>query len=153
MRLYLGNKMVGRPGFNHGWFDEVAPVLRALPVVTEVFNPAEHDRSAFGFDGTNYRGTLEELKGAGFVRAAALLDDWKWIGTYSEGMIAGPDWRNSPGTISEIACHQALSLPVWEYKTFMRFWNHKALHDLVLPSILEIKYEGDGLTCDECCGS
>ncbi len=117
-RLYLGNKMVGKNGLNSAWFDETTRRLRATPGVTEVFNPAEQDRTT-GFKPEEFHGkTFEELAAAGFDRRAALLSDWTWIGKVSNGMVVGPDWETSPGTISEIACHQALFLPVWPAKIF-----------------------------------
>jgi len=120
-RLYLGNKMVGKDGLNAAWFDETAARLRKIPGVTEVFNPAEQDRTT-GFKPEEFTGkTFDELAAAGFDRRAALLSDWTWIGKFSNGMVVGPDWDRPPastGTISEIACHQSLFLPVWPDKIF-----------------------------------
>ena len=137
MRLYLGNKMVGKDGLNSGWFDAAAAELRALG--HEVFNPAEHDRN-MGFEPKDFKGrTFDDLAASGFDRRAALLADWTWIGHNSEGMVAGPDWMNSPGTLSEIVCHQALFLPVWEYAVFMNFDGMPVpLLDMALPPIMEL---------------
>lgn len=119
MRLYLANKMVGKPWFNAPWFDQTADTLRHMHGVTHVFNPAEHDRTQ-GFEPMACpSGSEEEARAAGFDRRAALGADWAWIAEFSDGLVIGPDWRQSTGTISEIACHQALGLPVWESEVFL----------------------------------
>ena len=136
MRIYLGNKMVGKDALNSGWFDAAAAKLRVLG--NEVFNPAEHDRN-MGFEPKDFKGrTFEELAASGFDRRAALLADWTWIGHNSEGMVAGPDWMNSPGTLSEIVCHQALFLPVWEYDVFLEHHDDPGLPAWKLPPIMEL---------------
>jgi hypothetical protein len=113
--LYLGNKMAGVPFFNAPWFDNVAASLRKLPEVLYVFNPADHDRT-LGFEPLEFpSGSSAEAKAAGFNARLALRDDWNWIATFSEGLVIGPDWWDSPGTKSEIACHQALRLPMWHW--------------------------------------
>lgn len=145
MRLYLGNKMVGIENFNAAWFDDTEQRLLALPIVDTVFNPAQHDRDE-GFLPEGLAGTLAELKDAGFDRRAALTFDWQWIGTHSDGMIVGPDWKNSPETISEVACHQALFLPVWPHDVFITNWESLQLRKLALKPILQVGC--DGLTCD-----
>lgn len=107
--------MTGLPYFNGPWFDGAAEFLRKVPGVTEVFNPAEHDR-AVGFDPIKCtNGTREEAAAQGFSYRDALRDDLRWILNYSDGMVAGASWTESPGTIAEIALHQALRKPVWEY--------------------------------------
>lgn len=119
MRLYLGEKMVGLPFFNAPWFDATADTLRKMPGVTDVFNPADHDREQ-GFEPMNCpHGTAEEASEHGFDRHAALKADWSWIADNSDGLVIGPLWKTSTGTISEIACHQALGLPVWESEAFL----------------------------------
>lgn len=128
MRLYIGNKMVGKGSFNEDWFIKAAAELRALG--HEVFSPAERDRG-IGFNPQGMAGTMADLDAVGFSRRQALLDDWTWIGTHSEGMVAGPDWHDSPGTISEMACHFGLHLPVWEYDDFLEYQ-----HD---PVLLQVK--------------
>jgi hypothetical protein len=117
MRLYLGNKMSGVPYFNAPWFTAATSVLRDLG--WGVFNPAEQDIKR-GFDPMKCpHGTLEEARIAGFVLRDALGEDYAWITKHSDGLVVGPQWHDSPGTISEIAVHQALRLPVWEYETFI----------------------------------
>lgn len=134
--LYLGNKMVGIPYFNTPWFDKTAERLRAVPGVDSVFNPADEDRNA-GFDPMLCpNGTAEEAEANGFNRRAALSADWWWIATYSNGMVAGPDWLNSTGTVSEIACHQALGLPVWGVDCFL--WMIEAKQD---KDLLKSEYQ------------
>ena len=118
-RLYLGNKMVGIRQFNFPWFIETAEALRDVPGVAEVFNPAERDMRAGFYPDPDCEGTLEELKDLDFSRREALHADWDWIARYSEGMVVGPAWLKSTGTISEVACHQALGLPVWESRIFL----------------------------------
>lgn len=142
MKLYLGNKMVGIPYFNAPWFDRSAAILEGLDF--EVFNPAAHDR-AMGFDPMSCpNGSPEESEAAGFCRQDALGFDWSWIAHHSEGLVIGPDWARSTGTISEIACHQALGLPVWEYATFIRWHDPRArlrcfkLDDLALRPLLTL---------------
>ena len=116
--LYLGNKMVGIPYFNAPWFDKTAIHIRSLPGVASVFNPADEDRRS-GFDPMLCpNGSEEEATLLGFDRRRALGADWLWISTYSNGLVIGPDWERSTGTMSEIACHQALGLPVWEVSEF-----------------------------------
>ena len=136
--LYLGNKMTGVPFFNAPWFDASAAVLLTIPTVGYVFNPAKHDRD-MGFEPMNCpRGSSEEARSAGFSAREALAADWSWIAKSSDGLIVGPSWHESPGTLSEIACHQALRLPVWEYSVFCAYWDKDHLFDLVLPPIMEL---------------
>ncbi|MHB8272931.1 DUF4406 domain-containing protein [Bradyrhizobium sp.] len=161
MRIYLGNKMTGIPYFNAPWFDEAAATLRMLPVVEYVFNPAEHDR-LLGLDPMLCpNGTHDEAVAQGLPAGKALADDWAWIAEFSDALVVGPQWRDSPGTISEVACHQALRKPVWEYGIFLGAWpSHRWMEKYKLPPLLEIgKLEtaepdsededaDDGLTCD-----
>ena len=116
MRLYLGGKMIGRPGFDFTVFDKAAKAIRALGY--EVFNPAERDR-AVGFDPEGTDGSYDEVIRQGFNRREALGADVSWIAERSEGMVALPTWRRSPGTKAEIALHQGLYLPVWELSDFL----------------------------------
>lgn len=152
--LYLGNKMTGIPYFNAPWFDEAASTLLKLPAVIHVFNPAEHDRLQ-GFDPMSCPlGSTEEARAAGFTARKALAADWAWIAAYSTGMIVGPDWTRSPGAKSEVACHHALGLPVWEYEVFLKSWSLPYLRQLVVPPMLPqhvaLKPDDDdgGLVCD-----
>lgn len=116
--LYLGNKMAGKPYFNAPWFDLAAYEMRQIPGVQNVFNPADEDRK-YGFEPMKCPdGSEEEARTMGFDRRRSLETDWKWIAQSSSGLVIGPDWPESPGTISEIACHQALGLPVWESSNF-----------------------------------
>jgi hypothetical protein len=135
-RGYIGNKMTGVPYFNTPWFDQAAAALLALPAVEEVFNPAEHDRQ-MGFDPMKCpNGSAEESRAAGFIVRDALAADYSWICKYSDFLVIGPDWLSSPGTVSEIAIHQALRLPVWEYAIFLAYWDQDHLYDLALPPIM-----------------
>jgi hypothetical protein len=137
-RLYLGNKMSGIKFFNAPWFDETARALWELPVVATVFNPAEHDRH-MGLDPMQCpNGSPEEAVEAGFDVARALAADWHWIASFSDALIIGPDWRSSPGTISEIACHQALRLPVWQAGDFLNLWNADELWHKILPPLSSV---------------
>lgn len=136
--LYLGNKMTGKPYFNAPWFDASAAVLHTFPTVRAVFNPAQHDRQ-MGFEPMHCpNGSSEEAEAAGFVARDALGADWLWIARSSDAMIVGPDWHDSPGTISEIACHQALRLPVWEFPVFCAYWDKDHLFELALPPVMEM---------------
>lgn len=122
--LYLANKMAGVPYFNAPWFDETTAWLESVPCVSSVFNPAQHDREQ-GFEPMSCpNGTPEEALAAGFVLRKALRADWEWISRNSDGLVIGPDWRTSRGTISEIACHQALGLPVWPWSPMTAFLFH-----------------------------
>jgi hypothetical protein len=117
MRLYIGNKMLGLAGFGAQWFNDTAPRIRAMG--HEVFSPAEHDRSV-GLDPQGKRGTLDELAAVGIDRRALLTADVSWICRYSEGMIVGSEWHDSPGTRAEVALHHGLYLPVWRAVDFLR---------------------------------
>lgn len=116
--LYLGNKMVGIQQFNYPWFDSTAERLRKVPGVISVFNPADRDRESGFYPAPDCMGTVEDMAALNFSRREALRLDWTWIAENSDGMLAGPLWYRSSGTISEIACHQALGLPVWSTATF-----------------------------------
>jgi hypothetical protein len=120
MRIYLGNKMVGKPKFNFPWFDSTAIQLREMPEVSDVFSPAERDRS-IGFDVSDFHGTMAEMEKVGFSRRNALTVDVTWICNNSDGMVVGPDWTDSPGTKAEVALHQGLHLPVWRTKDFLKY--------------------------------
>jgi hypothetical protein len=130
--LYLGNKMMGIPFFNAPWFDSAAALLRKIPSVRMVFNPTEHDR-ANGFEPLNCPGgSAEEAEAHGFDRRATLRADWAWIAKFSTGMIVGPDWMESTGAKSEVTCHHALGLPVWEYQDFVLNWEDSDLLELAV---------------------
>ncbi len=121
--IYLGNKMTGIPYFNAPWFDETAAWLRTLPEIAYVFNPVERDR-AYGFifeDCPN--GTREEADAASCDYREALTADLAWITACSDGMLVGPQWRQSSGAIAEVATHQALGLPVWSINMVRRIAN------------------------------
>jgi hypothetical protein len=125
-RLYLGNKMTEVPYFNAPWFDMAELELLKIPTVIQVFNPAEHDRN-MGFNPmVCVRGSKEESEAAGFNLREALSADWEWIAKFSTGMVVGPDWMSSKGAKSEVGCHQALGLPVWEYQDFVLNWSDPA---------------------------
>jgi hypothetical protein len=124
--FYLGNKMMDIPCFNAPWFDATEAVLLSIPTVAGVFNPAAHDRK-HGFEPLSCpNGTAEEARLHGFNRNQTLAADWSWIALNSTGMIAGPDWMESTGAKSEVACHHALGLPVWEYQDFVLNWSDPA---------------------------
>lgn len=118
-RLYLGNKMTGVPYLNAPWFDQTADRLRKVQGVSEVFNPAAEDRK-LGLDPmlcpNGSQQEAEEIGGLGIRKS--LTYDLHWISCNSNGMIIGPAWFGSKGTITEIAFHQALRLPVWEDSVF-----------------------------------
>jgi hypothetical protein len=116
--LYLGGPMIGQAGFGFAAFDAAERALHASPSVLHVFNPAARDRDA-GLKTEGMSGTLAELDRVGFSRREALSADIAWIGEHSEGMVCLPGWRNSPGTIAEVAFHQGLYLPVWELHRFL----------------------------------
>lgn len=110
--------MTGIPFFNAPWFDDIAFKLCQVNEVTGVFNPADEDRKV-GFDPmTCPNGTLEEAIANGFNARRALGADWSWIAANADALVVGPDWPISVGAISEIACAQALHLPVWEVGEF-----------------------------------
>jgi hypothetical protein len=115
--------MQGKPYFNAPWFDLTTFNLRNVPGVANVFNPADEDRK-MGFEPMMCpNGTAEEAIEFGFNRRRTLKADWSWIADNSDGLIIGPDWETSTGTISEIACHQALGLPVWESRIFFKLYD------------------------------
>lgn len=149
MKIYLSNKMAGIPYFNAPWFDAAAAELRALPGIDEVFNPADHDREN-GFEPmTCPNGTFDEAREHGFTLAHALVADWTWIGTEADCVLAGPQWKTSPGAISEVACIQGLRKPAFEYAPFLKHYKTPDLIKWVLPPILEIDREM--LSYKSCC--
>lgn len=112
--------MTNIPYFNAPWFDAAEAAILALPRVRSAFNPAQHDRD-MGFDPMKCpNGSIEESAAAGFDLRTALGTDWCWIADNSDALVVGPDWRTSKGTFSEIACHQALGLPVYKYDEFVQ---------------------------------
>lgn len=157
--LYVGNKMTGVPYFNAPWFDETAQHLRTIPSVYRVFNPAEHDRE-MGLDPMLCpTGSQSEVIAAGGLPLRSVLGaDWAWIAEHSNGMIVGPDWPRSMGAKSEVACHQALGLPVWEFAVFACNWASPELESMTIPplmpgwpfapAIMGTGEEDDGLVCD-----
>lgn len=96
MHLYLGNKQIGLPQLGYPWFFDTAAALRHRGYI--VYNPAAHDI---------------------IDRRAALSADVAWITGFSEGMVAGPEWHDSPGCRAEVALHQGLLLPVWDSCDFL----------------------------------
>jgi hypothetical protein len=137
VKIYLANKMAGLPEFNFPWFDAAATSLRSIPLVTEVFNPAEEDRK-YGFDAKGLAGNEDEAIARGFDRRRTLGLDWAWIAANSDGCAVGPDWHRSMGTKSEIACHQALGLPVWLFTEFIQNWDTSNLYELVIPELITL---------------
>lgn len=137
-KVYLANKMTGIPYFNAPWFDSSAAVLRSLPSVGEVFNPADHDRQmGFKPDKCPY-GEPQEMTVQGFDPRLALKADYNWICEFSDALIVGKRWPDSPGTISEIAVHQALGLPAWELNVFLANWAHDNLYEQAIPPIMRL---------------
>lgn len=139
--LYLGNKMTGVAFFNAPWFDVTAQFLRGVPTVTAVFNPADEDRK-LGLDPMLCpNGSQEEAETIGGLGIRkSLRHDLNWIGEHSNGMVAGPDWSDSAGTLTEIAFHQALGLPVWELRMFQEVaegltYGHLYTKSWQLPSL------------------
>lgn len=134
MKLYLGGKMLGIPGYGFSEFDEMAKLLRAQG--HEVFNPAEHDRSQ-GFDpGPDADGSHAEMTDSGFNRRAALRADLDWIMTESEGMVVLANWGDSYGSKAEIAAHQALYLPVWPVLPFLVLGDRAKTLDPLQPGYI-----------------
>lgn len=121
-KIYLSNKMSDIPFFNAPWFDLVAAQLRIVDGVTDVFNPAQHDRD-MGLDPMLCpTGSAEEARKAGGLGIRDVLGaDWKWIADHATGLVVGPAWPQSVGAISEIACAQALKIPVWESVEFFKY--------------------------------
>lgn len=137
MNIYLGNKMVGMKQFNYPWFDEAERNLRGLlGPGTVIFNPANHDREKGFHPPPDSEGTMEEMQATGFSRRDALAADYAWITANSDAMIIGPEWAYSIGTISEIAVHQALHLPVWEYAVYLHHYHKEDLMEWMLPPIM-----------------
>lgn len=139
--LYLGGQMLHRKGFGFSDFNVAARVLRSLPWVHFVFNPAENDKEN-GFDPANLRGTMTEMNEAHFSREEALHQDFNWINRDSEGMVALHTWKKSPGTFGEMAYHQALYRPVWPYRAFVDSGGDPAkLEASKFPSLRELIVE------------
>jgi len=142
-RPYISNKMTGVPYFNAPWFDKVSAELTALGM--EVFNPAQHDRER-GLDPMACpSGHPDEARAAGGPPLREVLTaDWTWIAGVADCVIVGPDWYDSKGAVSEVACAQALGLPVFEHSTFMALCRPGSpetadlLLSLKLPPIMEI---------------
>ena len=136
---YIANKMTGIPYFNAPWFDYAEAALKKLGY--EMFNPAQHDRS-LGLDPMLCpNGTQEEALAAGGVGLRKVLgDDATWITENSEFLILGPDWHRSPGAIFELALHQALRLPAWEFDVFIANHAHPELLEYgLMPPVMDCK--------------
>ena len=130
--------MAGIPYFNAPWFDAAAAKLRALYGVEEVFNPADHDREQ-GFEPMDCPGgTFEEARAYGFELKNALRADWIWIADHADCVVVGPDWRNSLGAVSEVACIQGLRKPAYDYQVFCAYYGKDHLYELRLPPIIEL---------------
>ena len=139
MNGYIGNQMVGMKQFNFPWFDAAEANIRMLVGQDAMlFNPANHDRANGFSPAPDSLGTVEEMRAIGFSRREALGHDYDWIVKHSEFMVIGPEWPNSTGTISEIAVHQALGLPVWEYAAFLKHYHDPDLAEWILPPIMEV---------------
>lgn len=139
--LYLGNKMTRIPFFNAPWFDATAAQLRRVPGVDSVFSPADHDRE-LGLDPMLCpTGDPEEAAVFDVPAGKCLKDDLDWIAEFSNGMVVGPEWWTSPGTVTEIAFHQALHLPVWGWQAFkdaieLNDYDHLIKPEWKFPSLL-----------------
>jgi hypothetical protein len=133
VRIYLGGKMLGVPGYGFAEFDAYAEKLRAQG--HEVFNPADHDRDN-GFDPpAGSDGTAAEMTGSGFNRREAIAADLAWITEKSEGMVVLINWADSPGCRAEVAAHQALYLPVWPVDEFLRVGTKAEPLEPLMPSL------------------
>lgn len=134
--------MSGVPYFNAPWFDETEILLRALPGIDAVFNPAERDRVR-GFEPLNCPlGTFEEAREAGFDAGDALAEDWDWIARYADCVVVGELWKDSPGAVSEVACIQARRKPAYNLAVFQRYYPHdqEMLRRMAIRPILEIRH-------------
>jgi hypothetical protein len=149
-RLYIGNKMTEVPYFNAPWFDMAERELLKITGVVGAFNPAEHDRQMGLNPMLCPTGSQEEARAAGGLSLRKVLGaDWAWIAEFSTGMIVGPDWTSSKGAKSEVGCHHALGLPVWEYDVFLKYWNHPNLPLLVVSPLVPMIGEKPPLTLDD----
>ena len=132
--------MTGIPYFNAPWFDAATLELMSLPGVKEVFNPAQHDRER-GLDPMACpTGSQEEARSQSpkHILADVLMADWTYIAYKADIVVIGPQWTDSKGAISEVACAQALGKPVYEYQVFRTFHRSSALLDMKLPPLMEI---------------
>jgi hypothetical protein len=144
LNIYLSNKMTEIPYFNTPWFDQAALTLKLRKDVSDVFNPAEHDRIRGLEPMLCPKGLPEEAAAQGFQSLwKTLLEDYEYILTEAHAVIVGPDWRRSKGAISEVAIAQAVGLPVWEYAAFLE-------QGTAAPSLPLLSLNGctQGLTCD-----
>lgn len=130
MKLYLGGKMVGVPGLGFQAFDDAALNVRRMG--HEVFNPADHDR-ANGINPDPHDKGSYEIEVKGFSRRDCLTADLDWIMRESDGMVVLENWPESPGAKAEIAAHQSLFLPVWEYLDFIEYGTDAPTLNSLLP--------------------
>jgi len=86
---------------------------------------------------------LQGLPEVGLVHCPAFRPfaaTWSWISRNSQGMVVFGLWAVAPFVVSEIACHQALGLPVWELDEFRQYHDQpEKLAELRLPPLMEIR--------------
>lgn len=143
MRIYLSNKMTEIPYFNAPWFDHAALTLKLRPDVTDVFNPAEHDRQRGLEPMLCPKGLPEEALAQGFQPLwKTLMEDYEYILTEADAVIVGEAWRSSKGAVSEVAIAQAVGKPVWRLLDFLRLGDKAPTIGL-----LSLNTCTEGITC------
>ena len=109
--IFIAGPMTGHAQFNHPAFDAAEAEVRRLgyPII---FNPAAMDRKN-GHDFSAATGTVEELKAAGFNRAATMIDNTAWIAEDADAVVVLDGWRQSRGACAEVAMANAMGKPVY----------------------------------------
>jgi len=124
VKVYIAGPMQGIPNFNYPLFNEVANEFRMLG--HEVFNPAEKDTQAHGYDipadnsaACNKFATDEH----GFSLRRALRDDLCWIAENADGIVLLPGWEYSKGAGAEWALAKALQIKFYYWQTDVNDFN------------------------------
>lgn len=111
--VYIAGPMSGLPLFNHSAFDSAERWLKKNYPVSQIFNPAQHDRE-MGFDPRT--ATVEEVEK--FSVREALATDLSWIALNADFLVVLPGWQNSWGTAAELALARAIKIPAFELEEF-----------------------------------
>lgn len=118
-KIYLAGPMRGIPEFNFPAFYAAEAELRKLGY--SVHNPArEDDEMGFQWRGAAGDEDISELWGSGTPRSLndVLSDDLTWILNHADAVAVLPGWQDSKGARAEVACANAVGVPVGSYKAF-----------------------------------
>lgn len=143
MKLYVAGPMRGVPLFGQPAFKTATTLLRSLPWITEVFNPAERDESV-GFDSSQaVTGSEEDMRRQNFSLREALGADLAYITQQADGVVLLNGWEKSLGAIAERNTAHALGLDIYTFDGTL-LSKIVQFDDATLDPVVSVNLNNDG---------